>query len=115
MKDSRSFVYKALSKELYVVKIYLRTYNDQPDFEISEPEAVCVALLGFVSPLVHNQGAAVLDDQDILKITKGNCRYRGHFELGKIFIQDDPQPLHVLWESAVPALSNGCIKCWTND
>ena len=29
----------------------------------------------------------------------------GTFELGKIFIQDDPQPLHALWESAVPAFS----------
>ena len=80
MKDSRSFVYKALPKEFYVVKMYLRTYNDQPDFEISEPEAVCVALLGFVSSLVHNQGAAVLDDQEILKLTKCNCKCRGgHF------------------------------------
>ena len=68
MKDSCSFVYKALLKELYVVNIYLRTYNDKPDFEIGEPEAVYAALLGFISSLVHNQGAVVLDDQDILNL-----------------------------------------------
>ena len=51
-----------------IVNVYLRAYNDQPDFEISEPEAVCVALLGFTSVLVHNQGAAVLDDQDTLNL-----------------------------------------------
>lgn len=68
LKDSHSFVYKALSKELYVGNVYLRVYNDQPDFEISEPEAFCVALLNFISFLVHNQGAAVLDDQDEAKI-----------------------------------------------
>ena len=64
VKDSHSFVYKALSKELYVGNVYLRVYNDQPDFEISEPEAFCVALLDFISSLVHNQGTSVLHDQD---------------------------------------------------
>lgn len=64
VKDSHSFVYKALSKELYVGNVYLRVYNDQPDFEISEPEVFCVALLDFISSSVHNQGASVLDDQD---------------------------------------------------
>ena len=68
VKDSHSFAYKALSKELYVGNVYLRVYNDQPDFEISEPEAFCVALLGFISFLVHNQGAAVSDDQGTLNL-----------------------------------------------
>lgn len=55
LKDSHGFVYKALSKELYVGNVYLRVYTDQPDFEISEPEAFCVALIDFISFLLHNQ------------------------------------------------------------
>lgn len=55
LKDSHMFVYKALSKELYVGNVYLRVYNNQPDFDISEPEAFCVALIDFISYLVHNQ------------------------------------------------------------
>lgn len=55
LKDSHNFVYNALSKELYVGNVYLRVYNDQPDFEISEPEAFCVALIDFVSSIVHSQ------------------------------------------------------------
>lgn len=54
IKDSHDFVYKALSKELFIGNVYLRVYNDQPDFEISEPEAFCVALIDFISYLVHN-------------------------------------------------------------
>lgn len=57
LKDLHTFVYKALSKELYVGNVYLRVYNDQPDFEISEQEAFCVALIDFISYLVHNQCA----------------------------------------------------------
>ncbi|XP_027333442.1 dnaJ homolog subfamily C GRV2 isoform X1 [Abrus precatorius] len=55
IKDSHDFVYKALSRELFIGNVYLRVYNDQPDFEISEPEAFCVALIDFISYLVHNQ------------------------------------------------------------
>ncbi|KAM5547788.1 dnaJ [Rosa sericea] len=55
LKDSHMFVYKALSKELYVGNVYLRVYNNQPDFDISEPEDFCVALIDFISYLVHNQ------------------------------------------------------------
>ncbi|GAV86253.1 DnaJ domain-containing protein/DUF4339 domain-containing protein [Cephalotus follicularis] len=55
LKDSHDFVYKVLSKELYVGNVYLRVFNDQPDFEISEPEFFCVALIDFISSLVHNQ------------------------------------------------------------
>ncbi|CAK9172281.1 unnamed protein product [Ilex paraguariensis] len=61
LKDSHAFAYDALSKELYVGNVYLRVYNDQPDFEISEPEAFCVALVDFISCLVHNQCATVSD------------------------------------------------------
>ncbi|MCI23395.1 DnaJ-like subfamily C GRV2-like, partial [Trifolium medium] len=55
IKDSHDFVYEALSKELFIGNVYLRVYNDQPDFEISEPEAFCVALVDFISWLLHNQ------------------------------------------------------------
>lgn len=58
LKESHAFAYKALSKELYVGQVYLRVYNDQPDFEISEPEAFCVALIEFISYLVRNEPAA---------------------------------------------------------
>lgn len=62
IKDSYDFVYKALSRELFIGNVYLRVYNDQPDFEISEAEAFCVALIDFVSYLVHNQN---MEDADV--------------------------------------------------
>ncbi|KAM4133042.1 hypothetical protein ACJW30_01G298400 [Castanea mollissima] len=64
LKDSQVFVYEALSKELFVGNVYLRVYNDQPDFEISEPEAFCVALIEFISHQVHNRCATSFDSQD---------------------------------------------------
>ena len=68
VKDSHSFVYKALLKELYVGNAYLRANNDQPNFEISEPEAFYDVLLGFISFLIRNQGAAISNDQDTLNL-----------------------------------------------
>lgn len=61
LKDSHSFVYEALSKELYIGNVYLRVYNDQPDFEITEPENFCLALVDFISVLVHNAPATKVD------------------------------------------------------
>ncbi|XP_024029794.1 dnaJ homolog subfamily C GRV2 isoform X1 [Morus notabilis] len=58
LKETLDFMYKALSKELYVGNVYLRVYNDQPEFEISEPETFCVALVDFISYLVRNPSAA---------------------------------------------------------
>ncbi|CAJ1944370.1 unnamed protein product [Sphenostylis stenocarpa] len=55
IKDSHNFAYKALSRELFIGNVYLRVYNDQPDFEISEPETFCLALIDFISYLVHIQ------------------------------------------------------------
>lgn len=66
VKDSHAFLYEALSKELFVGNVYLRVYNDQPDFEISEPEAFCVALIDFISFLVNNQFSIDSDAQNIL-------------------------------------------------
>lgn len=56
LKDSHAFAYDSLLKELRVGNVYLRVYNDQPDFDISEPEAFCVALVDFISALIHEQG-----------------------------------------------------------
>ncbi|PIA65248.1 hypothetical protein AQUCO_00100613v1 [Aquilegia coerulea] len=64
LNESHAFTYEALSKELHVGNVYLRVYNDQPDYEISEPEAFCVALLHFISGLVHNQFDAANDVQN---------------------------------------------------
>lgn len=69
LKNSHAFVYNALSKELYVGNVYLRVYNDQPDFKISEPEAFCVALLDFISCLVRNQTEKESDDQSKLSFS----------------------------------------------
>lgn len=53
LNDSQAFAYDSLSKELCVGNVYLRVYNDQPDFEISEPEAFCIALVDYISSLIH--------------------------------------------------------------
>ncbi|XP_024961047.1 dnaJ homolog subfamily C GRV2 isoform X2 [Cynara cardunculus var. scolymus] len=63
LKDSHTFLYEALSKEILIGNVYLRVYNDQPDFEISEPESFCVALVEFISSIVHNQFATEPDTQ----------------------------------------------------
>ncbi|TYJ29378.1 hypothetical protein E1A91_A06G065500v1 [Gossypium mustelinum] len=68
LKDSHVFAYEALSKELFVGNVYLRVYNDQPDFEISEPEAFCVALIDFIASLVHNHSVDY-DIQEKLNIS----------------------------------------------
>ncbi|GAB4853472.1 DnaJ sub C grv2 [Ancistrocladus abbreviatus] len=57
VSSSHAFVYDSLSRELYVGNVYLRVYNEQPDFDISEPEAFCVALVNFISCLVHEEYA----------------------------------------------------------
>jgi DnaJ homolog subfamily C member 13 len=53
LTESQSFTYKALSKELNVGNVYLRVYNNQSDFEISDKEEFCIALLKFVAELVQ--------------------------------------------------------------
>ncbi|KAL1547941.1 DnaJ subfamily C grv2 [Salvia divinorum] len=58
LKDSHSFLYEAISKELYIGNVYLRVYNDQPDSELTEPERFCLALVDYISHLVHNAPAA---------------------------------------------------------
>ncbi|XP_071716803.1 dnaJ homolog subfamily C GRV2 isoform X2 [Rutidosis leptorrhynchoides] len=63
LQDSKDFLYEALSKETLIGNVYLRVYNDQPDFEISEPESFCVALVEFISNIVHNQFVTQPDTQ----------------------------------------------------
>ncbi|KAK1282702.1 hypothetical protein QJS10_CPB22g00984 [Acorus calamus] len=64
LEQAHLFTYEALSKELHVGNVYLRVYNDQPEFDISEPEAFCVALIEFISELVHNQTFTYSDVQN---------------------------------------------------
>ncbi|XP_047947421.1 dnaJ homolog subfamily C GRV2 [Salvia hispanica] len=59
LRDSHSFLYEAISKELYIGNVYLRVYNDQPDSELTEPESFCLALVDYISHLVHNAPAAI--------------------------------------------------------
>ncbi|MCD7453567.1 DnaJ sub C grv2 [Datura stramonium] len=61
LKDLHSFTYEALSKELFVGNVYLRVYNDQPDYETSEPEVFCGALVDFISCLVQSATAVGSD------------------------------------------------------
>ncbi|XP_015163448.1 dnaJ homolog subfamily C GRV2 isoform X1 [Solanum tuberosum] len=61
LKDLHSFTFEALSKELFVGNVYLRVYNDQPDYETSEPEVFCVALVDFISCLVRSDAAVGTD------------------------------------------------------
>lgn len=61
LKDLHSFTYESLSKELFVGNVYLRVYNDQPDYETSEPEVFCVALVDFISCLVRSDAAVGTD------------------------------------------------------
>ncbi|XWS26905.1 hypothetical protein CRYUN_Cryun26dG0070200 [Craigia yunnanensis] len=78
LKDSHIFAYEALSKELFVGNVYLRVYNDQPDFEISEPEAFCVALIDFIASLVHNQCSVGSDIQEKLNISNSSLKSDEH-------------------------------------
>ncbi|XP_078442767.1 DNAJ heat shock N-terminal domain-containing protein isoform X2 [Wolffia australiana] len=57
LDESQDFAYQALSNELHVGNVYLRVYNNQPDFELSEPEIFCIALLEFITGLVNNLSA----------------------------------------------------------
>ncbi|KAL4589683.1 hypothetical protein LXL04_002591 [Taraxacum kok-saghyz] len=59
MKDSHGFLYEALCKETLIGNVYLRVYNDQPDFEITDPESFCVALIEYISRIVHSEIASV--------------------------------------------------------
>ncbi|CAE6014088.1 unnamed protein product [Arabidopsis arenosa] len=67
LKTAQSFSYDALSKEVFIGNVYLKVYNDQPDSEISEPEAFCNALIDFISSLVHTELPSVSEDQNLIE------------------------------------------------
>ncbi|XVF34775.1 hypothetical protein REPUB_Repub18cG0087800 [Reevesia pubescens] len=77
LKDSHIFAYEALSKELFVGNVYLRVYNDQPDFEISEPEAFCVALIDFIASLVHNHCSDLQEKHNIINSSLESDEHQG--------------------------------------
>ncbi|KAL6642638.1 hypothetical protein ACP70R_020819 [Stipagrostis hirtigluma subsp. patula] len=62
LTESQSFAYEALSKELNVGNVYLRVYNNQPDFEITDQEEFCIALLKFIAELVQKWNSINLED-----------------------------------------------------
>ncbi|KAH9315592.1 hypothetical protein KI387_024219, partial [Taxus chinensis] len=55
MQEAQLFKYRALSKEIQVGNVYLRVYNEQPNFPISQPESFCVALLQFLWKFVDER------------------------------------------------------------
>ncbi|XP_052134218.1 dnaJ homolog subfamily C GRV2 [Oryza glaberrima] len=62
LTESHCFTYQALSKELNVGNVYLRVYNNQPDYEISDQEGFCIALLKFIAELVQKWNSLSLDE-----------------------------------------------------
>ncbi|CAL4923982.1 unnamed protein product [Urochloa decumbens] len=62
LTESQSFIYESLSKELNVGNVYLRVYNNQPDFEISNQEEFCIALLQFIAELVQRWNSISLEE-----------------------------------------------------
>ncbi|OMO57986.1 hypothetical protein COLO4_34941 [Corchorus olitorius] len=92
LKDSHVFAYEALSKELFVGNVYLRVYNDQPDFEISEPEAFCVALIDFIASLVHNQSSMDSDVQEKLTISDSSLKSEHQSDTTGSFIDEHQIP-----------------------
>ncbi|CAN6319075.1 unnamed protein product [Urochloa humidicola] len=62
LTESQSFTYESLSKELNVGNVYLRVYNNQPDFEISDQEEFCIALLQFIAELVQQWNSINLEE-----------------------------------------------------
>lgn len=97
LKDSHSFVYESLSNELFVGNVYLRVYNDQPDFEISEPEAFCLALVDFIESIVCNFSSA--DSNVHMRVTSsGAAELPTDDGNGSINGQHDPEDSEVRTE-----------------
>lgn len=67
LTESQSFTYESLSKELNVGNVYLRVYNNQPDFEISDQEEFCIALLKFIAELVQQWNSFNSEDSTMHK------------------------------------------------
>eukprot|EP00850_Spirogloea_muscicola_P013506 SM000092S24474 [mRNA] locus=s92:75259:82133:- [translate_table: standard] len=48
LEAGTTFRFKVLDEELYLGHVYVRVYNEQPDFEVSKPGEFCSALLEFL-------------------------------------------------------------------
>ncbi|XP_007013272.2 PREDICTED: dnaJ homolog subfamily C GRV2 [Theobroma cacao] len=104
LKDSHIFAYEALSKELFVGNVYLRVYNDQPDFEISEPEAFCVALIDFIASLVHNQCSMDSDVKENLNTSNLSLKFEHRSDTTGASVDEQQVP------DDSPAMSDKKVK-----
>ncbi|KAJ7528593.1 hypothetical protein O6H91_15G009400 [Diphasiastrum complanatum] len=55
MEQAKEFKYSTLSNELHVGDVYLRVYNEQPGFDVSQAELFCNSLLQFISKSVEDR------------------------------------------------------------
>ncbi|CAN6324472.1 unnamed protein product [Urochloa humidicola] len=76
LTESQSFTYESLSKELNVGNVYLRVYNNQPDFEISNQEGFCIALLQFIAELVQQWSSISLEESTMHQHTSTSENYK---------------------------------------
>lgn len=65
MQPAQDFKYKGLINELHVGDVYLRVYNEQPDFEIIEGELFCKALVDFISGIVEVRKAILESESSV--------------------------------------------------
>ncbi|RLN19119.1 hypothetical protein C2845_PM02G19270 [Panicum miliaceum] len=91
LTESQSFTYESLSKELSVGNVYLRVYNNQPDFEISDQEEFCIALLKFIAELVQQWNSINLEENTMHQhvslvdtSTSENCKVGDSTDEGKM-------------------------------
>ncbi|KAI3932822.1 hypothetical protein MKX01_031804 [Papaver californicum] len=78
LQESYAFTYEALSKELHVGNVYLRVYNDQPGYEISNAEAFGAALIDYISELVHNHCVVDVNLENKVNPTDSSLEPSGH-------------------------------------
>lgn len=53
-------------------------YNDQPDFEISDPEAFCTSLLDFIASLVQSASSSVVQNSDSVESYDESSEEKGN-------------------------------------
>ena len=82
LTESQSFTYESLSKELNVGNVYLRVYNNQPDFEISDQEEFCIALLKFIAKLVQQWNSINLEENTMHQHVSLDASTSENFKVG---------------------------------
>ena len=82
LTESQSFTYESLSKELNVGNVYLRVYNNQPDFEISDQEEFCIALLKFIAELVQQWNSINLEENTMHQHVSLDASTSENFKVG---------------------------------